>query len=220
MRYLILGSGPAGIAAAKAARKTDKDAEVLIATEEHAAPYLRPLLPDLVSGEREPAALVDPQGKNLAESGVKLLGGKRARRVDAAKNRVTFSDGTEETYNFLCVATGGRPDPAPRADGGAGLVPLPELPRGRAAGPRAGDALRHDGRLRPRLPRHRGRAGDAEAGEPGDLDQPGTPAVREPHLRGGRGAGRRPAPRPWRQDPRRDRDRRRDRRRREELRRW
>jgi len=40
---------------------------------------------------------------------VTLLGGKRARRVDAAKNRVTFSDGSEETYNFLCVATGGRP---------------------------------------------------------------------------------------------------------------
>ena len=40
---------------------------------------------------------------------MKILGGKRARRVDAAKNRVTFSDGSEETYNFLCVATGGRP---------------------------------------------------------------------------------------------------------------
>ena len=38
MRYLILGSGPAGIAAAKAARKLDKDAEVILATEEHAAP--------------------------------------------------------------------------------------------------------------------------------------------------------------------------------------
>ena len=45
MRYLILGSGPAGIAAAKAARKTDKDAEVLIATEEYAAPYLAPCSP-------------------------------------------------------------------------------------------------------------------------------------------------------------------------------
>ena len=109
MRYLILGSGPAGIAAAKAARKLDKDAEVILATEEHAAPYLRPLLPDLVSGERELSGIADPQGKDLAESGVKLLGGKRARRVDAAKNRVTFSDGSEETYNFLCVATGGRP---------------------------------------------------------------------------------------------------------------
>jgi NADPH-dependent 2,4-dienoyl-CoA reductase/sulfur reductase-like enzyme len=90
MRYLILGSGPAGIAAAKAARKLDKDAEVILATEEHAAPYLRPLLPDLVSGERELSGVADPQGKDLAKSGVKLLGGKRARRVDAAKNRVNF----------------------------------------------------------------------------------------------------------------------------------
>ena len=81
MRSLILGSGPAGIAAAKAARKHDKDAEVILATEEHAAPYLRPLLPDLVSGDRELSGVADPQGKDLAKSGVKLLGGKRARRV-------------------------------------------------------------------------------------------------------------------------------------------
>ena len=61
------------------------------------------------TGDPRSGAVADPQGKDLAESGVKLLGGKRARRVDAAKNRVTFSDGSEETYNFLCVATGGRP---------------------------------------------------------------------------------------------------------------
>ncbi|RJP18092.1 MAG: FAD-dependent oxidoreductase [Deltaproteobacteria bacterium] len=109
MRYLILGSGPAGIAAAKAARKTDRDAEVVIATEEHEAPYLRPLLPDLVSGEREPAGIADPQGKDLASLKIGVLAGKRARRVDAAKNRVAFSDGSEETYNFLCIAAGGRP---------------------------------------------------------------------------------------------------------------
>ncbi len=109
MRYLILGSGPAGIAAAKGARTLDKDAEVVIATEEHAAPYLRPSLPDLVSGEREISGLANPQGKDLAERKIRVLWGKRARRLDAAKNRVFFSDGSEETYNFLCIATGGRP---------------------------------------------------------------------------------------------------------------
>jgi len=109
MRYLIVGSGPAGIAAAKGARRLDKDAEVVIATEEHGAPYLRPAIADLVSGDREPSAVVDPQGKDLAEQGIRLAGGKRVRRVDAAKNRVAFSDGSEESYNFLCIATGGRP---------------------------------------------------------------------------------------------------------------
>ena len=109
MRHLILGSGPAGIAAARAARKMEKDAEVVIVTEEFAAPYLRPNLPDLISGEIDPSAISDPQGKDLAAEGIKIKSGKRARRVDAAKNRILFSDGTEETYNFLCIASGGKP---------------------------------------------------------------------------------------------------------------
>ena len=109
MRHLILGSGPAGIAAAKAARKMEKDAEVVIVTEEFAAPYLRPNLPDLISGEIDQSAISDPQGKDLAAEGIKIKSGKRARRVDAAKNRILFSDGTEETYNFLCIASGGKP---------------------------------------------------------------------------------------------------------------
>ncbi len=109
MRHLILGSGPAGIAAAKAARKMEKDAEVVIVTEEFAAPYLRPSLPDIISGEIDPSSIPDPQGKDLAAEGIAVKSGKRARRVDAAKNRILFSDGSEETYNFLCVATGGKP---------------------------------------------------------------------------------------------------------------
>src|SRR3970040_1470686 len=109
MRHLILGSGPAGIAAARDARETEKDAEVVIATEEFAAPYLRPNLPDLISGEIDQSAISDPQGKDLAVEGIKIKSGKRARRVDAAKNRILFSDGPEETYNFLCIASGGQP---------------------------------------------------------------------------------------------------------------
>ena len=109
MRHLILGSGPAGIAAAKAARKMEKDAEVVIVTEEFAAPYLRPNLPDLISGEIDASAILDPQGKDLAGERITFKSGKRARRVDAAKNRILFSDGTEETFNFLCIATGGKP---------------------------------------------------------------------------------------------------------------
>ena len=109
MRYLILGSGPAGIAAAKAARNADRGAEVVIATEEFAAPYLRPNLPDLISGDKEPSAIPDPQAKDLEALGIEFRPGKRARRVDAPRNRVVFSDGGEETFNFLLLATGGKP---------------------------------------------------------------------------------------------------------------
>jgi NADPH-dependent 2,4-dienoyl-CoA reductase/sulfur reductase-like enzyme len=53
MRYLILGCGPAGIAAAKSIRKAKPDAEIVIATEEYEAPYMRPLLPDLILGDAD-----------------------------------------------------------------------------------------------------------------------------------------------------------------------
>lgn len=109
MRYLVLGSGPAGIAAALAVRNAERNAEIVIATEEYSAPYLRPHIPDVISGEKEPAAIADPQGRDLSTRNIEVRTGKRARRVDAARNRVTFSDGSEETYNFLLVATGGKP---------------------------------------------------------------------------------------------------------------
>ncbi|MBE0603677.1 MAG: NAD(P)/FAD-dependent oxidoreductase, partial [Deltaproteobacteria bacterium] len=99
MRYLVLGSGPAGIAAAKEARRLDKDAEIVIATEEHAAPYLRPALPDLVSGERELSGMANPLAKDLEKLEIRVLHGKRAGRVDAEGNRVLFTDGSGETYN-------------------------------------------------------------------------------------------------------------------------
>jgi len=124
MRYLILGSGPAGIAAAREARRLDRAAEIVVATEEHAAPYLRPALPDLVSGERELPAMANPLAKDLEELRIRILPGKRARRVDAEGNRVLFTDGTGEGYNFLCIATGARPvaPPALSAVPGFSLV--------------------------------------------------------------------------------------------------
>ncbi len=109
MGYLILGGGAAGSAAAAAIRKRDKGGKVVVATEETAAPYLRPLLPDLVCGDVDADAIRDPQGEELAALGIEVRRGKRAVRVEAAKNKVTFADRTSETYQVLLVATGGKP---------------------------------------------------------------------------------------------------------------
>ena len=114
MQYLILGGGPAGIAAAKTIRKGKSDAEIVIATDETDAPYLRPLLPDLILGEARDETILDPQGKDLVEKGVRLLTGRRAVRLDIGNRKVDFSDGTQEGYEVLLIATGGKPDvPAP-----------------------------------------------------------------------------------------------------------
>ena len=110
MRYLILGGGPAGIAAANTIRKGRTDAEIVIATDETDAPYLRPLLPDLILGEARDETILDPQGADLAEKGVRLLTGHRAVRLDMGNRKVAFSDGTQEGYDVLLIATGGKPE--------------------------------------------------------------------------------------------------------------
>ena len=110
MQYLILGGGPAGIAAAKTIRKAKSDAGIVIATDETDAPYLRPLLPDLILGEARDETILDPQGKDLVEKGVRLSTGRRAVRLDTGNRKVDFSDGTQEGYDLLLIATGGKPE--------------------------------------------------------------------------------------------------------------
>lgn len=128
MRYLILGCGPAGIAAAKAIRERDKGAAIVVATEEHGAPYIRPLLSDLIAGRVDRSGIEDPQGADLADRGIDVRRGKRAVKVDSAGNRVTFSDGTEEAYDALLIATGGKPPlPDPFRIGHPLIFPLDSL---------------------------------------------------------------------------------------------
>jgi len=110
MRYLILGCGPAGIAAAKSVRKAKPDAEVVIAADESGVPYLRPLLPDLILGDMDEESVLDPQGKDLHEKRITVLQGKRAARLDLGNRKVGFDDGTLEPYGSLLIATGGKPE--------------------------------------------------------------------------------------------------------------
>jgi NADPH-dependent 2,4-dienoyl-CoA reductase/sulfur reductase-like enzyme len=109
MRCLILGNGPAGIAAAKAIRERDAAAEVLVVGDEAAEPYLRPMLVDVVAGERRPESLANPQAAEPGMSGVGMRTGARAVRVDVRARSVAFSDGSVERYDALLIATGGRP---------------------------------------------------------------------------------------------------------------
>jgi len=110
MKYLILGCGPAGIAAAKSVRKAKPDAEIVIAADEPGVPYLRPLLPDLILGDLDEEGVLDPQGKDLLEKRITALQGKRAAGLDTANRKVEFDNGSREPYDRLLVATGGKPE--------------------------------------------------------------------------------------------------------------
>jgi phenylglyoxylate dehydrogenase epsilon subunit len=110
MRYLILGGGPAGIAAAKSLRKARPDDEIAIVTREPEPPYLRPLLPDFILGDADEEAILDPQGKDLEAKRIRTVHGRSATRLNADDKKVEFSDGSVEKYDLLLVATGGTPE--------------------------------------------------------------------------------------------------------------
>ena len=108
MKFLILGGGPAGLAAAKTVRKAKADADIQIVTDEKTAPYLRPLMPDFILGDATAENTLDPEGKDLQAKKIKIAYGRAAVRLDTVARKVTFSDGTEEVYDRLLIATGGK----------------------------------------------------------------------------------------------------------------
>jgi len=108
MKFLILGGGPAGIAAAKTVRKAKADAEIQIVTDEKTAPYLRPLMPDFILGDATAENTLDPEAKDLQEKKIKIAYGRAAVRLDTGNRKVEFSDGTVEEYDRLLITTGAK----------------------------------------------------------------------------------------------------------------
>jgi len=108
MKFLVLGGGPAGIAAAKTVRKAKADADILIVTEEKAAPYLRPLMPDFILGDASAENTLDPEGATLQAEKIRIQHGRSASRVFPDLRKVEFTDGSSEGYDRLLIATGGK----------------------------------------------------------------------------------------------------------------
>jgi NADPH-dependent 2,4-dienoyl-CoA reductase/sulfur reductase-like enzyme len=109
MRCLIIGNGPAGIAAAKAFREREPGADVVILGEESGGPYLRPFLADLLSGEKSVEQLADPQAAELGGKRIVVRSGVQVARLDTTAKTAVLAGGTEERYDVLLVATGGKP---------------------------------------------------------------------------------------------------------------
>lgn len=121
MRFVIIGSGLAGVSAAAELREAGGDGhEIVLVGEEAEAPYDHPpLSKGYLRGEVDDAgALLRPAGW-YAEAGVERRAGARAVRVAPAADAVRLASGEELPFDRCLVATGGR---ARRLDvPGAGL---------------------------------------------------------------------------------------------------
>ncbi len=107
--FLIIGGGPAGLAAARAYRQRESDGRVAIVTDEHLIPYNRPpLTKELLRGESTIAELpIEPEAW-FEGNRVELIGG-RAVALDTAAHTVTLSGGRRLDYDVCLLATGAEP---------------------------------------------------------------------------------------------------------------
>jgi len=108
-KHLIIGAGPAALAAAQAIRETDISAEITLVTKENSIPYSPAMLPYLISKELDENDFF-AKGKDLLDNlNIKLLFGKEVVAVWPEKNEVEYADGVREAYDKLLIAAGASP---------------------------------------------------------------------------------------------------------------
>jgi 3-phenylpropionate/trans-cinnamate dioxygenase ferredoxin reductase component len=122
---VVVGSGPAGVAAAEAFRENDGRAPVRILTEDAAAPYPRPpLSKEYLQGkdadlELHPAAWFD-------ERSIELSTDTRVDHLDTSTNSVVDVSGKRYDYDWLVLACGAGPK-SPSIPGGESALLLRSL---------------------------------------------------------------------------------------------
>ncbi|MGA9532283.1 MAG: FAD/NAD(P)-binding oxidoreductase [Anaerolineales bacterium] len=105
LRFLIIGHGIAGLAAAKAIRRRSPTASLAILTDENHRFYSRPGLAYYLSGDIPERQLFTQPDSLYRELRCSLIFG-RAIRIDANQRRVRLADGSVLAYDALLLATG------------------------------------------------------------------------------------------------------------------
>ena len=104
MRHLILGSGIAGLQAARAIRSAQPEAEITMLGREADPPYARPMISHLLEGAVHPAHLdLDLPAE------VRLLTEDEAVSVDPEDKTVSTRKGINLAFDRLLLATGADP---------------------------------------------------------------------------------------------------------------
>jgi NADPH-dependent 2,4-dienoyl-CoA reductase/sulfur reductase-like enzyme len=104
-KYLIIGGGMTGDAAAQGIRELDSEGSIGLIGAEHDPPYNRPpLTKGLWKGKS-----FDSIWRGTPDHKVELHLGRRAETLDAKGKRITDDRGDTYTYDKLLLATGGRP---------------------------------------------------------------------------------------------------------------
>jgi nitrite reductase (NADH) large subunit len=106
MKYLIIGNGAAGIAAAEAIRKNDSTGAVTILNSERYYHYSRPRVIEFLSGKTSLEQITIKNSEFYEKNNIRLVMLVNVTKIDAAKKSVSLEGGIEENYDKLIIAAG------------------------------------------------------------------------------------------------------------------
>jgi len=109
MRHVIIGAGPAGVAAADTLRKLDPDCQITLIGDEPEPPYSRMAIPYyLVDQINEHGTYLRKTLDHFESRAIDRLQ-DRVTRVQADKKSVLLASGAELAYDKLLIAAGSKP---------------------------------------------------------------------------------------------------------------
>ncbi len=116
-RYVIIGNGIAGTTAAEHIRKADGAASIKLLTNEPHPLYNRIALPPFLKQKIARQKVTIHNEAWHAERNIDLMLEQTAVRVDPLAREVYLASGATLPYDTLLIATGGRANPLPNANG-------------------------------------------------------------------------------------------------------
>ena len=109
MHYVIIGAGPAAVAAAEKLRLLDEDGQITMVGSQAQQPYSRMAIPYYLTGKVEESGTYLRRSPDHFESHrIELVHGE-VITVDAAGRKVMLNDGSAIDYDKLLIATGAEP---------------------------------------------------------------------------------------------------------------
>jgi NAD(P)H-nitrite reductase large subunit len=109
LKHVIIGHGPAGIAAARSIRKLRPEDEILVLSEEPCLAYSRILLPDYIAGRVSLDKLWLHPESYYQEKRIQLRLRAKIASVQPEAGTITTDTGEKMSFDRLLIASGGLP---------------------------------------------------------------------------------------------------------------